>query len=115
VYCFGDDEAKLKEYAWYDANSGGQTHPVGQLKPNAWGLYDMHGNVWEWVQDWYAKDYYERRPNPDRDPQGPETGEVRVLRGGSYLGYQRYACCAYRNWTISSRNEDIGFRVVVRP
>jgi formylglycine-generating enzyme required for sulfatase activity len=113
-YCFGDDEAKLKEYAWYGEGSNGETHPVGQLKPNDWGLYDMHGNVWEWVQDWYAEDYYKQRPNPDRDPQGPKNGMQRVRRGGAYWGGNVH--CFYRhsdspNSVVSVR----GFRVVYVP
>ena len=57
AYSFGDDPRLLGEYAWYSENAKGKTHPVGQKKSNAWGLHDMHGNVWEWVQDWYSKPY----------------------------------------------------------
>lgn len=83
AYCFGDDVKQLQDYAWYEANAQDTTHPVGQLKPNAWGLYDVHGNVWEWVQDWFDVSYYQRSPR--EDPQGPEQGKARSLRGGSWL------------------------------
>ena len=77
---FGDDAAVLDQYAWYGGNSGQRPHPVGQKKPNAWGLYDMHGNVMEWCQDWYG-DY----PSASvTDPIGPSSGASRVIRGGSW-------------------------------
>ena len=68
--------------AWYADNSGQHTHAVGAKEPNAWGLYDMHGNVWEWCQDRYDKASY--TGSPGTDPTGPATGAVRVGRGGSW-------------------------------
>jgi len=68
-FCSGDADAGLADYAWYDGNSGRTTHPVGTRKPNAWGLFDCHGNVWEWCADWYEEDYY--RKSPRDDPTGP--------------------------------------------
>ena len=83
-YSFGDDESKLNEYAWYSENSGGETHPVGQKKPNPWSLYDMYGNVLEWVQDkWH--DNYEGAPS-NGSAWEDRFGFARVLRGGSWNG-----------------------------
>lgn len=86
TYSFGDKGGELTEYAWYDANAykeGEQyAHRVGQKLPNAWGLYDMHGNTWEWCQDWYAP--YNGKQKEAVDPTGPKKGRFRVWRGGSF-------------------------------
>ena len=85
----------LGEMGWYDSNSGSKTHPVGQKKPNAWGLYDMHGNVWEWCQDWYDYDYYTE--SPTSDPTGPNSGSLRVNRGGCWYFNAQYCRSASRD------------------
>ncbi len=81
-YACGDDPARLKSCAWFKANAGQTTHPVGQKSPNAWGLFDMHGNVAEWCQDNYDESGYS--PAEVQDPRGPVSGNQRVLRGGSW-------------------------------
>ncbi|MBN1510234.1 MAG: SUMF1/EgtB/PvdO family nonheme iron enzyme [Sedimentisphaerales bacterium] len=114
-YNFGNSPALLKDHAWYAQNAGGATHLVGQKKPNAWGLYDMHGNVAEWCNDRYSPSYYQQ--SPDRDPRGPAEGKERVLRGGAWNSSAESCRSAYRASDPSIddtclANDAIGFRCV---
>ena len=111
-YSFGDDTASLGGFAWFNEYlSKGSTHPVGQKQPNAFGLYDMHGNVSEWCWDGgYEERYYAN--SPLNDPQGPSKAAGRVLRGGSWLNNPRYCRSALRYWYAPGlRGGDLGFRV----
>jgi formylglycine-generating enzyme required for sulfatase activity len=108
-YSFGDDEASLGEYSWFDGNSGGRTHPVGGKRRNEFGLFDMHGNVWEWCWDGHDKGYY--RESPADDPRGPDGASFRVLRGGSY-GQPPWGVRSARRgrYTPEHQGGNLGFR-----
>jgi formylglycine-generating enzyme required for sulfatase activity len=110
LFSFGDNAAQADQYAWTMENSDATTHPVGQKLPNSWGLYDMHGNVWEWCSDWFA-------PYPASrltDPLGPATGKFKVFRGGGWNQAVEFA--RSRNRFMMSPSNGIhfvGFRLAL--
>ena len=111
AWCFGDDLSQLGEYAWHRGNSEDTTHPVGEKKPNAWGLFDMHGNVYEWCQDLYG--HYESLQVVS-DPIGAASGSRRVLRGGAFTTRPLYVRAANRanNFVLpDDRYRYFGFRL----
>jgi len=111
-YAGTSQEGDLGEYAWYFVNSGSQTHPVGEKRPNGLGLYDMSGNVWEWCTDWYGENYYQG--SSKNNPEGPFNGSYRVLRGGSWFNDSGNARAAYRYcFGPAYRGGTIGFRLCV--
>jgi formylglycine-generating enzyme required for sulfatase activity len=117
-FCYGDDEKRLGEYAWFDANSGGRAHAVGTKRANAWGLYDLHGNVWEWCEDTYHKDYTGAPEDARAWTEGGEVWEwdpgaspLRVFRGGDWLWPAVYCRPALRSWFPPVfRRVSLGFR-----
>jgi len=127
MYYSGDTEADLARVAWYDENSNNTTHAVGKKDSNAFGLYDMHGNVWQWCQDWWYEKYYTE--TPVENPVGPQSdafrefvhgldGGERVFRGGSWLNEAKDCRSAYRfkkGGSLRVSADFIGFRVVAEP
>jgi formylglycine-generating enzyme required for sulfatase activity len=117
TFSFGDDLSKLIDYGWYGGLKGGQkedyAHRVGQRKPNAWGLYDMHGNVWEFCSDWYDKDFYSRSPGVD--PENTTETDLRCLRSGSFHSVPTVSRSSQRARWVGPKQVryNYGLRVVV--
>jgi formylglycine-generating enzyme required for sulfatase activity len=114
LFSFGDDVSDLGDHAWFDMNSLGKTHAVGQKRPNAWGLFDMHGNASQWCQDWYDHRYYAKSPTDD--PTGPAKGSLRVYRGGSWKYPAEFCRSLVRESDGAGvRRIYLGFRVCLVP
>jgi formylglycine-generating enzyme required for sulfatase activity len=116
-YSFGGDARQLGDYAWFADNSGKKTHAVGQKRPNPWGLHDMHGNVLQWCNDRYDRDYY-KSSSPEKGPRGPDKGKLYVLRGGSWKSSADECNSSHRLGGAGGfsdaclARDDIGFRCV---
>lgn len=111
-YWFGDDRARLADHAWFEDNADHLgARPVATKPANPFGLYDMSGNVWERCQDWHDSKWYTR--SPAIDPQGPETGSTKIVRGGAWHYFDLHCRSAYRNsYKLTGRTANTGFRVV---
>ena len=108
------NERAVGDYAWFRRNSGEQTQIVGKKEPNSLGLYDMSGNVWEWVEDWYDKDYYNK--SPKNNPKGPSSGTSKVLRSGAWDSPVGNVRVADRHFSLPSKTDkSYGFRLVFSP
>jgi len=109
---FGEEGLRLRDYGWYINNSNLKTHPVGQKRPNPWGLHDMHGNLWEWCEDFYSENYYSI--SPFEDPKGPDGGTQKVIKGGCYFNNRDYCRSSTRgNNNPKYAYQFIGFRILM--
>jgi formylglycine-generating enzyme required for sulfatase activity len=108
----GSTEARygtIDEIAWYTSNSRSQTHEVAEKRANGFGIFDVLGNIWEWVNDWYDDEYYQS--SPSQDPHGPTRGQARVLRGGCWIGDPRDVRVSVRNrYDPGFWDDGLGFR-----
>jgi len=108
-WSFGDTDANIDNYAWTNRNAEDMTREAGRLRPNAWGLHDMHGNAWEWVWDWNEA----RATDPVTDPWGAAAGDSRVVRSGGWFNAPEHARSAIRYGSLpGNRYDSLGFRVV---